>query len=60
MGGAVERFAHTRTETSGCYRCEAHATPSRDGRRVVWASIWSDRANSTARPIIQAYIVDAR
>jgi len=59
-GGAVERYAHTRTETSGCYRCEAHATPSRDGRRVVWASIWSDRANSTARPIIQAYIVDAR
>ena len=60
--GAVERYAHTRTETSGCYRCEAHAVPSRDGKRIVWASTWGTkpRPGRGAPPVVQAYVVDAR
>jgi hypothetical protein len=54
-GGAVERFAHTRTQTMDCYRCEAHAVPSRDGKRVLWASTWGGLG-----PVVQAYVVDAR
>jgi hypothetical protein len=38
---AVERYAHTHTAASGCYRCEAHPVPSRDGNRVLWASNWA-------------------
>src|SRR4029077_20355409 len=60
-GGAVERYAHTRTETSGGYRCEAHAVPSRDGTRVVWASTWGVKPRQGAvPPLVQAYVVDAR
>jgi len=59
--GAVERYAHTRTETSGCYRCEAHAVPARDGKRVLWASNWMANAAGTgSKLVIQAYVVDAR
>lgn len=60
-GRAVERYAHTRTETVGCYRCEAHAVPSRDGKRVIWASTWGvSPGPGRAAPVIQAYVVDAR
>lgn len=59
--GAVERFAHIHTETTGCYRCESHAVPSPDGRRVLWASNWMTRGAGTgAGTVIQAYVVDAR
>lgn len=63
--GTVERYAHTRTETAGCYRCEAHAVPSRDGKRIVWASTWGTKprpggAGGAAPPVVQAYVVDAR
>jgi len=59
--GTVERFAHTRTETSDCYRCESHAVPSRDGKRVVWASTWGVKPRKgAAPPVVQAYVVDAR
>jgi len=59
--GAVERYAHTRTETSGCYRCEAHAVPARDGKRVLWASNWmANGAGTGSKMVIQAYVVDAR
>ncbi len=36
----VERICHTHTLPKGCYRCEAHPAPSRDGRRVIFASNW--------------------
>jgi hypothetical protein len=39
--GAVERLAHKRSVSSGCYRCESHPVPSRDGRRVLFASNWA-------------------
>jgi len=59
--GAVERYAHTRTETSECYRCEAHAVPARGGNRVLWASNWiANGAGARSKWVIQAYIVDAR
>jgi hypothetical protein len=59
--GAVERYAHTRTETSECYRCEAHAVPARDGKRVLWASNWlAHGTGSGSKLVIQAYVVDAR
>jgi hypothetical protein len=36
----VEEWTRTRTLAHGCYRCEAHAVPSPDGRRVAFASNW--------------------
>ena len=39
--GAVERYAHMHTAASSCYRCEAHPSPSPSGRRVMFASNWS-------------------
>jgi hypothetical protein len=45
----------------GCYHCESHAVPSRDGRRVVWASNWSARCTLCGGPAdIKDYVVDAR
>jgi hypothetical protein len=38
---AVERLAHIHSSISGCYRCEPHAVPSRDGQRVIFASNWA-------------------
>jgi len=38
---AVERLAHMHTSALGCYRCEAHPVPSRDGMRVLFASNWA-------------------
>src|SRR5207247_7849793 len=38
---SVQRFAHKHSAYSSCYRCESHAVPSRDGRRVIWASNWA-------------------
>ena len=38
---SVERYTHTHTAPSGCYRCEAHPVPSRDGQRVLFASNWA-------------------
>lgn len=38
---SVERYGHTHTNASGCYRCEAHPVPSRDGSRVLFASNWA-------------------
>ena len=40
--GDVQRLAHKHTLSSGCYRCEAHAVPSPDGKRVVFASNWAE------------------
>ncbi len=38
---AVERLAHIHSAIDGCYRCEPHAVPSRDGQRVIFASNWA-------------------
>jgi hypothetical protein len=38
---SVERLAHLHSATSGCYRCEQHPVPARDGSRVIFASNWS-------------------
>lgn len=38
---AVERLAHQHSDWNGCYRCETHPVPSRDGRRVLFASNWA-------------------
>jgi len=37
----VERLAHLHSVTSGCYRCEQHPVPNRDGTRVIFASNWA-------------------
>ncbi|MBI3608695.1 MAG: PKD domain-containing protein [Nitrospirae bacterium] len=59
---AVQRFAHKHSVFDGCYRCESHAVPSRDGRRVIWASNWADNCGAVcgATSEIQDYVVDAR
>jgi hypothetical protein len=38
---SVERLCHIHTAYDGCYRCEAHPVPSRDGTRVLFASNWA-------------------
>lgn len=48
----VERLAHKHTKNNDCYRCEAHAVPSRDGRRALWAT--------GTESDIKAYVVDTR
>lgn len=59
---AVERLAHKHGLFSNCYRCEAHGVPSRDGKRVLWASNWAQNCGSSCGPNteIKAYVVDAR
>jgi hypothetical protein len=37
----VERWVHYHGLTPGCYRCEAHPVPSRDGKRILFASNWA-------------------
>ena len=55
----VERLAHKRSTTSGCYRCESHAVPSPDGLRVMFASNWAQDCGSGCMPTsdIKAYVV---
>jgi hypothetical protein len=45
-GGAYERLAHKRSQSSGCYRCESHPVPSRDGRRILFASNWAEHCDA--------------
>ncbi len=52
---SVERLTHKHTILNGCYRCEAHPVPSRDGRRVIWAQYLPD-----SKPEIKSCIVDSR
>ena len=58
-GGAVERFAHKRSASSGCYRCESHPVPSPDGKRILFASNWQvDCAGDCGEADeIKAYVV---
>jgi hypothetical protein len=57
--GTVERYVHHHSGES-VYRAEVHAVPSRDGRRVLFASDWTINCNSgcgtSSNP--QAYVVD--
>ena len=39
--GEVEEWVHYHSLTPGCYRCEAHPVPSRDGKRLLFASNWA-------------------
>ena len=56
--GSVQRFAHYHS-TASTYPAEAHAVPSPDGRRVVFASDWSDHAPALLAGA-RAFVVDAR
>jgi hypothetical protein len=64
--GEMEHFAHMHSLTSGCYRCEEHAVPSRDGIRVLWASNWlldclsCDPNDAGQKADVKAYIVDTK
>ena len=61
--GAVERLCHMHTASAGCYRCEAHPVPSRDGQRVLFASNWAQDCGSdcgAANDIKDYVVVDAR
>jgi len=58
---SMQRLAFKHGAYSGCYRCESHAVPSRDGRRVLWASNWNFDCTTCGSPTdIKPYIVDAR
>ena len=49
--GTIEHYAHDHSLTPGCYRCEAQPVPSRDGRRVLFASNWAaDCGDSCGSP----------
>jgi hypothetical protein len=54
-GRRVERLAHLHTARKD-YLTEAHAVPSPDGRRVIWASNWEAEKG---RPV-GTYVVDTR
>ncbi len=57
----VQRFAHKHSAYTGCYRCESHSVPSRDGRRVLWASNWALGCSKCgSKSVIKPYVVDAR
>jgi hypothetical protein len=58
--GSVERYAHSHSNSSGCYRCEPHSVPARDGRRILWASTWTINGTGGSSSVTQAYVVDAR
>src|SRR5262249_39478506 len=48
--------------TAATYPAEAHAVPSPDGRRVVFASDWADHAliDGVPTPGARSYVIDAR
>ena len=58
---SVQRLAFKHSDYDSCYRCESHAVPSRDGRRVLWASNWASECTTCgASDDIKPYVVDAR
>jgi hypothetical protein len=54
----VERFTRHRSEWKGCYRCEAHAVPSRDGRRVLFASTWTEECPGCPPGQVSAFVAE--
>jgi hypothetical protein len=59
--GAIERYAHMHSATSGCYRCEQHPSPSPDGSMIAFASNWAQDcgAGCGASSVIKDYVVMA-
>jgi hypothetical protein len=59
-GRSVERLAHTHSDADQLYRAEPHAVPSRDGKRVVFASNWSSNAKGAPGPRneIKDYVIE--
>src|SRR5947199_35519 len=58
---AVQRFAQEHSAFSGCYRREPHASPSPDGRRLIFASNWADHCTTCGSSSdIKDYVIDAR
>src|SRR6266481_2235904 len=58
---AVQRFAQEHSAFNGCYRCEPHAAPSPDGRRIIFASNWADHCSKCGSSSdIKDYVIDAR
>ena len=65
---AVQRFACKHSVftspplASECYRCESHAAPSMDGRRILFASNWAEHCGASCGSIsdIKDYVIDAR
>ena len=58
---AVQRFAQEHSAFNGCYRCEPHAAPSPDGRRIIFASNWADHCTTCgSKSDIKDYVIDAR
>ena len=59
--GTVQRFGHYRS-TAGSYRAQAHAVPSPDGRRVLFASDWAEGCGSDcgSPSVFSGYVIDAR
>ena len=55
----VEHWVHYHSLTPGCYRCEAHPVPSRDGRRVLFASNWATDCRDSCGPVseVKDYVV---
>lgn len=54
----IEHWTKTRTVAHGCYRCEAHAVPSPDGRHVAFASNWGSAHGKNDG--IEDYVVSRR
>src|SRR4029077_3831740 len=59
--GAVERYVHTHSAFSGCYRCEVHPVPSPDGSMIAFASNWAQDCGSGcgSSSVIKDYVVFA-
>ncbi|HXJ67889.1 MAG TPA: T9SS type A sorting domain-containing protein [Verrucomicrobiae bacterium] len=56
--GEFEEWAHYHGLTPGCYRCEAHPVPSRDGKRVLFASNWATDCGDSCGAVadVKAYV----
>lgn len=59
--GSVERLAHYHS-TASQYRAQAHAVPSPDGRRVLFASDWADACGNGcgSTSVFGGYVIDLR
>ena len=56
--GTVERLAHYHS-TASTYRAQAHAVPSPDGRRVLFASDWAeDCSRCGSRSVFEDYVIE--
>ena len=56
---ACQRFVHSHTAFSGCYRCEAHPVPSPDGSMVAFASNWAQDCGTGcgSSSVIKDYVI---